>query len=86
VGAGLGLLFGWLIVHNINQLHTWMGKVLHFQMWNPEVYAFDTIPNTMDPKEVTVILTVALISAVFGALLPAARAARMHPVEALRWE
>jgi lipoprotein-releasing system permease protein len=86
VGAGLGLLSGWLIVHYINELHTWMGKALHVQIWNPEVYAFDTIPNTMDPKEVTVILIIALISAVLGALVPAVRAARMHPVEALRWE
>ena len=56
------------------------------QIWNPEVYAFDIIPNTMNPKEVSVILVVAMISAVLGALVPAIRAARMHPVDALRWE
>ena len=55
-------------------------------IWDPQVYAFDTIPNTMDAKEVTVIVIVAILSAVLGALLPAIRAARLHPVEALRWE
>ncbi|MBC8106563.1 MAG: ABC transporter permease [Anaerolineae bacterium] len=86
VGAGLGLLFGYLIVHNINYLHEQMGRLLNIQIWNPEVYAFDTIPNTMASKEVTIILIVAMISAVLGAMVPAIRAARMQPVEALRWE
>ena len=50
------------------------------------VYAFDTIPNKMDALETSVIVAVAIVSAVLGALLPAIRAARLHPVEALRWE
>ena len=33
-----------------------LGKLLGVKVWNPEVYAFDTIPNTMDPTEVTVII------------------------------
>jgi len=86
VGAVCGLLIGWGIVHNINEIHTWMGKVLHIQVWNPEVYAFDTIPNTMNPNEVMIICGIAVISSVIGALVPAIRAARLQPVEALRWE
>jgi lipoprotein-releasing system permease protein len=86
VGAGLGMLMAYLIVHNINELHTWMGHRLGIVIWDPQVYAFDTIPNQMDPKETTIIVIVAVLSAVMGALLPAIRAARLHPVEALRWE
>ena len=86
VGAGAGLLLAYLIVHHINELHSWLGRVFKVVIWDPQVYAFDTIPNTMDAKEVTVIVIVAILSAVLGALLPAIRAARLHPVEALRWE
>ena len=56
------------------------------QIWDPRVYAFDTIPNTLNPPEVVVIMAVAVISSVLGALVPAIRAARLNPVEALRWE
>ncbi|MCS7034650.1 MAG: FtsX-like permease family protein, partial [Phycisphaerae bacterium] len=85
-GAVLGTLAGWLIVRNINWIHEQMGRLLGFKMWDPETYAFDTIPNTINPREAAVIFIVAVISSVIGALVPAIRAARLNPVEALRWE
>jgi lipoprotein-releasing system permease protein len=85
-GGGMGLLLAYLVVHNINQLHAWMGEHLHIQIWNAKTYLFDTIPNTMDAHDVVVIVSVAILASVLGALVPAIRAARMNPVEALRWE
>jgi lipoprotein-releasing system permease protein len=86
VGAGAGFGIGYLVVHYINQIHTWLGNALHVVVWDPEVYAFDTIPNTMDPVHVSRILIASVLASVLGAVIPAIRAARMNPVEALRWE
>ena len=69
-GAGLGFALGYSIVHNINWLHTKLGELTGRAIWDPEVYAFDIIPNTMDPDEVTVILIVAVVASVLGALVP----------------
>ena len=86
VGAFMGLGLAYLIVSNINWIHEQLGKRLGVQMWNPEVYLFDTIPSSMNPPEVVVIVSAAVVSSIIGALVPAVRAARMHPIEALRWE
>jgi lipoprotein-releasing system permease protein len=86
LGAGMGLLCGYLVVHNINELHAWMGRAMGIKIWDPQTYVFDTIPNTMERADVIVIVTVAILSSVVGAIVPAIRAARLNPVEALRWE
>jgi lipoprotein-releasing system permease protein len=86
LGSLFGLAAGWVVVHYINDLHTWLGRITGLVIWNPEVYAFDVIPNTMNPVEVVVILAIAVIASVLGALVPAVLAAQMQPVEALRWE
>ena len=85
VGGLLGFGLGWLIVTYINEIHDVLG---HFDIviWNPEVYMFDSIPNTMDMGEAGWIIAVAVASSILGALVPAIRAARLNPVEALRWE
>ena len=56
LGSGLGFLSSYLLVHYINELHAWLGRQFHVQIWNPEVYLFDKIPNTMNPNEVIVIV------------------------------
>jgi lipoprotein-releasing system permease protein len=86
VGSLCGLLVGWLIVTYINEIHTAMGQVMGIQIWDPQVYAFDTIPNTVSPRAAIIIVSVAIVASIIGALVPAIRAAKMHPVEALRFE
>jgi len=85
-GSLLGLLCSYGIVHYVNELHAMLGRFFNVQIWNPEVYLFDKIPNTMSPRDIAIIVPIAIVASVLGALLPALRAARMHPVESLRWE
>jgi lipoprotein-releasing system permease protein len=85
VGSCVGWLAAYGVVHNINEIHTWMSHKMGITIWDPRVYAFDTIPSMM-ATETPIILFIAIASSVLGALLPAVRAARMNPIEAIRWE
>ncbi|MCC7145570.1 MAG: ABC transporter permease [Phycisphaeraceae bacterium] len=86
VGSLLGLFLAAEVVWNINEIQALLARTVGFQMWNPEVYYFDRIPSQLNPKEVTVIVGTAILASVLGALVPAIAAARLNPVEALRYE
>lgn len=86
VGGGLGIVVGWLVVFWINEIHDLMGRLLGVQIWSAQTYMFDRIPNTIDPVEAAWIFAVAVASSVLGAVVPAWRAARLRPVDSLRFE
>ncbi len=86
VGASSGLVIGYVFLRYINEIHEGIAKLTGFAMWDPKVYAFDRIPNTMDPTTAAIVFAAAVVSAVVGAMIPAIWAARMHPIEALRFE
>jgi lipoprotein-releasing system permease protein len=86
VGSSLGLGLAYLIVLNINPIHEWLGEALGIVIWDPQVYYFSKIPSEVDPLHAAVVFAGGVLSCVVGALVPAARAAMMDPVRALRNE
>jgi lipoprotein-releasing system permease protein len=56
------------------------------EVFDPTVYYFHEIPTNLNPFTIVWIVVGAMIIAVMASILPALRAARMHPVEALRYE
>jgi len=57
-----------------------------WRMWDPQLYFFEEIPDRVDWWEVLWIWVGAVVSSVLGAIIPAVIAARLNPVEALRYE
>ncbi|HZZ28128.1 MAG TPA: FtsX-like permease family protein [Pirellulales bacterium] len=86
VGAGVGMAIGLLFVHYINQIRDALEWVTGQPVFDPAIYYFYEIPTIIDPVTVTWIVVGALSIAVLASVLPALRAARLHPVEALRYE
>ncbi len=86
VGAGAGGIAGLLFVANINQIADVLESVSGQEVFDPTVYYFDHIPTLINPWTVAWVIVGAILIAVFASVLPAIRAARMHPVEALRYE
>lgn len=86
VGALLGGAAGYEIVHFINPIHEKMGEWLGIQIWDPRIYYFIVIPNKVDPTRAAQVMVGFTLSCALGALIPAWRAALLHPVKALRFE
>jgi lipoprotein-releasing system permease protein len=56
------------------------------QLFSPEVYFLATMPSKTDPREVVEVVIMALALSFLATIYPAWRAARLDPVEALRYE
>ena len=86
IGAVVGTVLGVTIVANSNKIEDWLFKHFKFQLWNPEIYAIEKIPDTVDINQVLIIVAVAVLASIAGAAIPARRAARLSVVDALRVE
>jgi lipoprotein-releasing system permease protein len=86
VGAGAGLALGLAIVKNINRIRAGVEWLTGEKVFDPSIYYFFKIPTIIDPETITWIIVGAVGIAVASSVLPALRAARLHPVEALRHE
>jgi lipoprotein-releasing system permease protein len=86
VGCGAGMILGLVFVHYINEIEGALSYLTGHKVFNPDIYYFTVIPTIVRPMTVASVVFGALLIAVAASVLPARRAARLHPVESLRWE
>jgi lipoprotein-releasing system permease protein len=87
VGCVLGSLLGTSFVTHINDIQDILARINpSWRVWSPETYSFDKIPSHWKWSDVLWISGLSIVSAIAGAAIPAMRAGRTWPVEALRYE
>jgi lipoprotein-releasing system permease protein len=86
VGTGAGVLLGLVFCDNIESIRRWLEGLTNTQLFSEEIYFLSQLPAIVDPVEVGAIVGMALGLSLLATLYPSWRAARLDPVEALRYE
>ena len=86
VGTIMGVVLGVLFVTNIKAIQGVVEFVLGGAVWDPNIRYLTEIPAQLHWSDVGMTTGIALTLAFIATLYPAWRAARMNPVEALRYE
>ena len=86
LGATLGAIAGTWAAIKIDPIERGLSKAFGVEIFDRSVYLFDHIPSVVDPVGVAMIWTGAIVCTLTFALIPAWKAARMDPLDALRYE
>ncbi|MFD0917493.1 ABC transporter permease [Pseudahrensia aquimaris] len=81
-GAALGLL----ICTNIGGIQRFLDSMTGVNLWDPTIRFLSEIPAKLDVGETALVIAMAMGLSFLATLFPAWRAARLDPVEALRYE
>jgi lipoprotein-releasing system permease protein len=84
VGTLVGLLAGVVICRNIEAIRQFLSWLTSTELFPPTLYFLSRLPADMDLTETTAVVVMAL--SLLATLYPSWRAARLDPVEALRYE
>ncbi len=85
-GTLVGFVIGVVFCANIENLRQALSKLTGTPLFDPTVYFLARMPAQMAPDQVISVVVMALALTFLATLYPSWRAARLDPVEALRYE
>ncbi len=85
VGTLVGFVVGTLICLNIESIRQFLSWMTRTELFSPELYFLSKLPAEMDVSETFAVVVMALTLSLLATLYPSWRAARLDPVEALRY-
>ena len=86
VGTLTGFVVGLVVCLNIESIRQFLSWLTATELFSPELYFLSKLPADVDVGETSAVVIMALTLSFLATLYPSWRAARLDPVEALRYE
>jgi len=86
IGTTAGFLLGLAFSLNIETIRQWLQTLTDSKLFQAEIYFLSQLPAKVDPVEVATVTGMALGLSFLATIYPSWRAAKLDPVEALRYE
>jgi lipoprotein-releasing system permease protein len=86
VGTALGTILGLLAAFNLETITDFVETLFGFKILSSEVYYIDKLPSQVNPLDVVLIVSTAILISLLATIYPAWRASKLDPAEALRYE
>ena len=86
VGTLTGFAVGLIVCLNIESIRQFISWLTSTELFSPELYFLSKLPADVDIGETSAVVIMALTLSFLATLYPSWRAARLDPVEALRYE
>ena len=86
IGTVSGVLIGIVFCANIESIRQFLSRITGTTLFDPTIYFLSQMPAKIDPYDVVSVALMALTLSFLATLYPSWRAARLDPVEALRYE
>jgi lipoprotein-releasing system permease protein len=85
-GTLIGFAVGYAFCNNIDSIRVFLSRLTGTPLFDPTIYFLSHMPARMETDEVVSIVAMSLTLSFLATLYPSWRAARLDPVEALRYE
>ena len=85
-GTFAGLLLGLVVAHNLEAVRQLINRSFGLNVFDPNLYLLSRLPSVVVVSDVVMVVALSLCLSLLATIYPAWRAAKLDPVEALRYE
>jgi lipoprotein-releasing system permease protein len=86
VGTIVGLALGLIVAQNVEPIRQSLAWLTGANLFPSEFYFLSQLPSRVEPRDVLAVVGLALFLSIAATIYPSWRAAKLDPVEALRYE